>query len=482
LEFLDSLKISELKNQSPLQQMEASAQLFNDAVSSGDADAATKYAQEYLQFAQSFYASTGAYDEIFSKVTGSLEDMLTDPSMPNAPGGGSSGGGLSPAEIERAELESELRAADLRAQNEELIGMFNTLALAKDESLFDIAEQNGVDLEKLGLDLIGSLDTWNAATVRSIEQLAKDNGLSSENLAVTLGIDYDQMIIRMSDQGTLLKSIQTYDAQLVGESKLTNSRIWKLAQDQLWSTDVIATRMGIENDDVVAWLQSQGYSLDQIELYNLNAVNQNTAANRTLVSIDQSLLEIDKKTYDYANDAGYGGSYTDNQLLQRIMDLLGGTNRPYLEYQLDIASVANQWLEKIAANTYTLARAYLGINEAGGWAITGNVGTSVGGPNAGYVGANSYEQGTNYVPDDQYAFLHQGEAVVPAQYNVSQFGVSTNAVQSNSEILQELRDMKAELQSIKVVNQVGFKASIHEQSRQADAQEEAIDHQRLTDG
>jgi hypothetical protein len=47
-------------------------------------------------------------------------------------------------------------------------------------------------------------------------------------------------------------------------------------------------------------------------------------------------------------------------------------------------------------------------------------------PSAAYVGApatqrpgNSYAQGTNWVPDDQWAYVHKGEEIVPAKYNTS---------------------------------------------------------------
>lgn len=53
-----------------------------------------------------------------------------------------------------------------------------------------------------------------------------------------------------------------------------------------------------------------------------------------------------------------------------------------------------------------------------------------------------YEQGTNYVPNDGLAYLHTGEAVVPAAYNKSNAG-------QDSAVLQELRALRSEVTSLR---------------------------------
>lgn len=54
----------------------------------------------------------------------------------------------------------------------------------------------------------------------------------------------------------------------------------------------------------------------------------------------------------------------------------------------------------------------------------------------------AYEQGTNYVPNDGLAYLHAGEAVVPAAYNKSNAG-------QDSAVLQELRALRSEVTSLR---------------------------------
>ena len=59
-----------------------------------------------------------------------------------------------------------------------------------------------------------------------------------------------------------------------------------------------------------------------------------------------------------------------------------------------------------------------------------------------------YEQGTNYVPSNQLAFLHRGEAVVPAKFNPSAFGgMASKAVEVFGQLRAEGRELVATLET-----------------------------------
>ena len=57
------------------------------------------------------------------------------------------------------------------------------------------------------------------------------------------------------------------------------------------------------------------------------------------------------------------------------------------------------------------------------------------------AGMYGFEVGTNYVPYDMVAQLHQGEAVVPRAYNPAAGGSSA----ANAELVAEVRSLRAEL-------------------------------------
>ena len=58
-------------------------------------------------------------------------------------------------------------------------------------------------------------------------------------------------------------------------------------------------------------------------------------------------------------------------------------------------------------------------------------------------GIPKFAVGTNYIPNDMVAMLHEGEAVVPKAYNPAAGG------DSNSALLDEMRAMRAEIAALR---------------------------------
>lgn len=60
-----------------------------------------------------------------------------------------------------------------------------------------------------------------------------------------------------------------------------------------------------------------------------------------------------------------------------------------------------------------------------------------------FGGLNSYDVGTNYVPSDQLAYVHKGEAIIPKEFNSSEFFGRT----SNEEVVSAIRDLQQTLEN-----------------------------------
>lgn len=65
----------------------------------------------------------------------------------------------------------------------------------------------------------------------------------------------------------------------------------------------------------------------------------------------------------------------------------------------------------------------------------------------------SYDVGTNYVPNDQLAMIHKGEAVVPAKYNRPNYGNDTSG------LYQTIDSMTSEISSLRSLIQQGIPVS-----------------------
>lgn len=75
----------------------------------------------------------------------------------------------------------------------------------------------------------------------------------------------------------------------------------------------------------------------------------------------------------------------------------------------------------ISPSSVSLGSGVSGASLGGVGSGTGGIGIN---PSSSGVGIRAYDVGTNYVPYDQLALIHKGEAVVPAKYNPAAGGVS----------------------------------------------------------
>jgi len=440
MDLLDELKISDLKNQSPLEQMQAAGKLFNESVALGDVDKAAGYAKDYLDFSQKFYASTQQYSSIFDDVTSKLESMIVDPSSiltedPKDIDSEFKGWSITDIDYQIKLLEDSISAQEEINKNqlnsEKLANVLVDSSLAKDVSILELAASNDIDLVKLTENL--------------------NNG--------------DDALVKI---------------------------LLEIAGDNLWSTNKLAHVIGTSNEVVTDYLKNElGFTMDDINAWNEAVAQENQLGNRILSNIDGTLNNIESEASRQAVDLGYGGQYSDNQLLHFIAERNNLMLTELIGIRTDSSTsingyggqfTDNQMLQFIGENIFNLLQETIAIRADGAlrnegiWLMLQN-------SRALNTGLNvpSYLNGTDFVPENQYAYLHQGEMVIDpsTSQQLRQYGISGTPVQDNDEIIEELRQLREEVSNLRQINSFGFKETIEHQKRQADAQEDVVNMERL---
>lgn len=294
VDTLESLSISDLAPNNPLGQLNTARDIFETAIQRGDAERASSALRDYLTLGQQYWASGVEYDVLHDDAVAKLQSLLVDLGAPPS----------EPANTDTSSIESQIAALQeqqaiekRQADVEALIDGFNTLALARDESVLDLLTEMGVTPQKIAdeleidfVTLAGKFNTdivalsahmiaagstldeifehdqqYGVDTLAALAQVAIDNELSSVALAETLGVDIDGLLTELIGHGYTLSDILSYD-QSLGADTLT--ALAQIAVDNGLSTSDMADNLGVKLTDLLGAMTSQGYTLTDILNYD----------------------------------------------------------------------------------------------------------------------------------------------------------------------------------------------------------------------
>jgi len=204
-DFLDSLVLGNLSPLTPRQRLDEAKRQFDEtlkAAQGGDAAAINKLpqvAQAFLGQARDFFASSGGFQDIFTRVTGALRG-ITDAGAARTGVGANIGlgpqtGGTVNAEdlaaliAERDRLLAQQRASQERDIALSLAANLRDLADATGQSILDLAHDLGVPLQDFVAALGVNLEDLTLSTTLSLADVAQTLGANLSGLAGRLGVD-----------------------------------------------------------------------------------------------------------------------------------------------------------------------------------------------------------------------------------------------------------------------------------------------------
>lgn len=408
-EWLDNLLIGDLGGLRPRDQLREAQALFDSTLAAalgGDADAMgqlPQLADQLLRLGQRVYASGDPYFELRDSIRAALEQVAALPVVTPEPGGGQGGGGggqntwagggtmeLDALYAERERMLGEQAAAERRELATELMAIVRDLIIATGEPLETIAEQLGFSMGDLIADMGVNLDDLTAATAGRLADIAQAMGVELTGLAQSLGVDLGQL----ADRQSLLND--ALEAEIAGLPEGQRAALESLLRDVEEAAalgDTAGVEAGIgDMEDAIADMAPEIRDLLAPYFAGIRPADPATELSHLSAmetTLGSSLAELQAQTLSLANIEGL---------------LNGGGGLPLQP---------------------------TGPLEPGG-GFGGN-------PPPGYA------VGTPWVPQDGLAFLHRGEAVIPASVNAAMRSAGVPAGTSDNLLLAELRDVNRKL-------------------------------------
>jgi hypothetical protein len=140
-----------------------------------------------------------------------------------------------------------------------------------------------------------------------------------------------------------------------------------------------------------------------------------------------------------------GGKLTDGQLFGDVVPN-NNPNEWNFSESLSAAQAVEQFSRELQFASTDAVNVALGLTRGTSPGARSVGGAAGGGDTGRIVGVQSFATGTNFIPQDMLAYLHKGEAVVPAQYNPVVGGENVVAAEIRA-LRDEVTLMRAETRS-----------------------------------
>ena len=260
------------------------------------------------------------------------------------------------------------------------------------------------------------------------EQLGITKQRMDELVAATANGTFTTDMLSGSELG-LKDSLIQLDAQQTKNKEATEKleaakrKLQKAEIDLAIAEDVAAGNFEMAAARVEYALAAELYETDEATKKMTQIIKEGSA--EQAADILQDLSPEMRKNFD--------GYYSETEShLNELTDLYYKYNKDEREYFLEnlTPEVQKQMQERVDAIRREVENApwYMRLLDVG------NDGKILG---MSYVDVPGYATGTNYVPSDGLAYLHKGEAVIPAKYNEG-MGTQGKAYQQNTAASQEL--------------------------------------------
>lgn len=416
-EWLDGIMSSDLGGLRPRDQLRESQELFNRTLAealAGDADAMNRLPQiadELLRLGRRVYASGDPYfdlrDSIIAAMRQVTELVFTPPPDTGSNGGGGGGGGGVGGggsvvdEEARAAARREAEAAQRRELAMELTGIIRDMMSVNQRPLEEIETQLGFSMEELVADLGVNLEELTAATSVRLADIAQAMGVELTDLASSVGVDLGQLA---SAQSLLNDALEAEIASLPEGQRALLEPLLRDVEEAAARGDTAGVEAGIlDMEEAIRGMDTDIRDALAPFFDNIEPANPETQISH-LADIDTSMIGL---------------------------------------------------LAEAVAQTGYLAT------------IAGNIGLypppTSGGvlvPGGGFGGGSTvpppgYAVGTPWVPSDGLAFLHEGEAVIPAAVNKklrkasSEIASDTRPPEDTNALLRELIEI-TKAQALKI--------------------------------